>query len=137
MDLVEKAKQFATTAHKRINHLRKYNNQPYAVHLSSVAGIVASVTDDEEMIAAAWLHDVVEDTPATLYDVEKEFGKDVAELVENLTDISMPGDGNRQLRKLLDRQHIAAASERSKTIKLADLIDNANVITRHDAKFAV
>jgi (p)ppGpp synthase/HD superfamily hydrolase len=97
MDLVEKAKQFATTAHKRINHLRKYNNQPYTVHLSTVANIVASVTDDEEMIAAAWLHDVVEDTPATLYDVEKKFGTSIAELVENLTDISKPGDGNRQI----------------------------------------
>ena len=136
MDLVEKAKQFATTAHKRINHLRKYNNQPYTVHLSSVAGIVASVTDDEEMIAAALLHDVVEDTPATLYDVEKEFGNAVAELVENLTAISKPGDGNRQVRKLIDRQHIAVASQRAKTIKLADLIDNANDISRHDEKFA-
>jgi len=136
MDLVEKAKQFATTAHKRINHLRKYNNQPYTVHLSTVANIVASVTDDEEMIAAAWLHDVVEDTPATLYDVEKEFGTSIAELVENLTDISKPGDGNRQIRKTIDKQHIARASQRAKTIKLADLIDNANDICRHDAGFA-
>jgi hypothetical protein len=136
MDLVEKAKQFATSAHKRINHLRKYNNQPYTVHLSSVANIVASVTDDEEMIAAAWLHDVVEDTPATLYDVEKEFGKNIAELVENLTDISKPGDGNRKLRKEIDKQHISRASRRAKTIKLADLIDNANDICKHDFEFA-
>jgi len=136
MQLVEKAKQFATIAHKRINHLRKYNNQPYTVHLSSVANIIASVTDDEEMIAAAWLHDVVEDTPATLYDVEKEFGTGVAELVENLTDISKPGDGNRLTRKTIDRQHIARASQRAKTIKLADLIDNANDICKHDTEFA-
>ena len=136
MNLVEKAKQFATTAHKRIDHLRKYNNQPYTVHLSSVANIVATVTEDKEMIAAAWLHDVVEDTPATLYDIEKEFGKGVAELVENLTDISKPGDGNRKLRKIIDKQHIARASPRAKTIKLADLIDNANDISKHDAVFA-
>lgn len=136
MTLVEKAKKFATIAHKRINHLRKYNNQPYTVHLSSVANIIASVTDDEEMIAAAWLHDVVEDTPATLYDVEKEFGTDVAELVENLTDISKPGDGNRHTRKAIDKQHIARASQRAKTIKLADLIDNANDICKHDTEFA-
>ncbi len=136
MALVEKAKQFATIAHKRINQLRKYNNQPYTVHLSSVANIVASVTDDEEMIAAAWLHDVVEDTPATLYDVEKEFGTGVAELVENLTDISKPGDGNRLTRKSIDKKHIAHASQRAKTIKLADLIDNASDICKHDVKFA-
>ncbi len=136
MQLVEKAKQFATTSHKRINHLRKYTNQSYTVHLASVANIVASVTDDDEMVAAAWLHDVVEDTPATLYDVEKKFGKGVAELVENLTDISLPGEGNRAARKRLDRQHIARASSRAKTIKLADLIDNALDICKHDAAFA-
>ena len=79
MDLVEKAKQFATTAHKRINHQRKYSSQPYTAHLSAVAKTVASVTDDEEMIAAAWLHDVVEDTPATIYEIEKDFGAAVAE----------------------------------------------------------
>lgn len=90
------------------------------------------MTDDEEMIAAAWLHDVVEDTPATLYDVEKEFGTGVAELVENLTDISKPGDGNRLTRKSIDKKHIARASQRAKTIKLADLIDNASDISKHE-----
>ena len=135
-EIVKQAREFATVAHQRINHRRKYTKQPYEVHLKSVAHIVASVTDDEEMIAAAWLHDVVEDTPATLYDVEKEFGNSVAELVENLTDISKPGDGNRQLRKAIDKQHISRASQRAKTIKLADLIDNANDICRHDVEFA-
>ena len=136
MDLVEKAKQFATTAHKRINHQRKYSSQPYTSHLSAVAKTVASVTDDEEMIAAAWLHDVVEDTPATIYDVEKEFGSAVAELVDCLTDVSKPGDGNRKIRKAIDRQHLARASQRAKTVKLADLIDNAVDISRHDSEFA-
>ncbi len=52
-DLVKRAIRFATEAHQRIDHRRKYSNQPYAVHLEQVAKIVASVTDDEEMIAAA------------------------------------------------------------------------------------
>ncbi len=65
-DLIERAKVFATQAHQRIDQRRKYNNQPYHVHLEAVAKLVASVTDEAEMIAAAWLHDVVEDTPATL-----------------------------------------------------------------------
>jgi hypothetical protein len=136
MNLVEKAKKFATTEHKRIDHQRKYTNQPYTSHLAAVAKTVASVTDDEEMIAAAWLHDVVEDTPATIYDIEKAFGSGVAGLVDSLTDISKPGDGNRQVRKAIDRKHTARASSRAKTIKLADLIDNAIDITRHDNKFA-
>ena len=66
-DLVKRASEYATSAHQRINHRRKYNKQPYHVHLEAVAGLVASVCDDQEMIAAAWLHDTVEDTPATFH----------------------------------------------------------------------
>jgi hypothetical protein len=135
-DLVDRARVYATEAHQRINHRRKYNNEPYHVHLSAVAKLVASVTDDAEMIAAAWLHDTVEDTQATLEDIEATFGQPVAELVEELTDISRPGDGNRAVRKMLDRQHLAQASRRAKTVKLADLIDNCKDITRHDPRFA-
>lgn len=135
--LVQRAQDFATNAHKRIDHKRKYTQQPYAVHLAAVAKIVSSVTDDEEMIAAAWLHDVVEDTPATLYEIETSFGVDVTELVENLTDISKPSDGNRQQRKEIDRRHIAAATVRAKTVKLADLIDNCRDICKHDPRFAM
>jgi (p)ppGpp synthase/HD superfamily hydrolase len=99
LTLVERARAFAIDAHRRIDQLRKYSQQPYSDHLASVASIVASVSEDQEMIAAAWLHDVVEDTPATLYDVETAFGKVVALLVENLPDVSKPSDGNRAARK--------------------------------------
>ena len=135
-NLVNQAIRFATEAHQRIDHRRKYSGQPYAVHLERVAKIVESITDDEEMIAAAWLHDVVEDTPATINDIEREFGPDVAQLVRELTDISKPSDGNRSTRKTIDRQHLSEASARGQTIKLADLIDNCKDITKHDAKFA-
>ena len=135
-DLVERAREFATNAHQRIGHQRKYSKQPYHVHLEAVAKRVASVIDDPEMIAAAWLHDTVEDTPATLEDIEEYFGASVAELVEELTDVSKPSDGNRAQRKSIDRQHSAQASARSKTVKLADLIDNCKDITRHDERFA-
>jgi hypothetical protein len=135
-DLVERAKAYATRAHKRIDHRRKYSKQPYEVHLEAVAKLVASVTDQPETIAAAWLHDTVEDTPATLGDIEANFGTEVAELVEELTDVSKPGDGNRARRKEIDRRHLAQASARAKTVKLADLIDNCSDITRHDPRFA-
>ena len=108
MDLVERAREFAIGAHTRIDHRRKYTRQPYDEHLASVARLVASVTDDPEMVAAAWCHDVVEDTPATLYDVEHALGPAVAGLVDELTDISRPSDGNRKTRKAIDRRHLAA-----------------------------
>ena len=135
-DLVDRARVYATEAHQRINHRRKYNDEPYHVHLSAVAKLVASVTDEQDVIAAAWLHDTVEDTQATLEDIEEAFNVPVAELVEELTDVSKPGDGNRQLRKEIDRRHLAQASNRAKTVKLADLIDNCKDITRHDPRFA-
>jgi len=135
-ELVERARIYATRAHQRIGQLRKYSKQPYDVHLEAVARQVAEVTDDAEMIAAAWLHDTVEDTPATLEDIEEQFGPAVAELVEELTDVSKPSDGNRATRKAIDRDHTAQASQRAKTVKLADLIDNCKDITKHDARFA-
>jgi hypothetical protein len=134
--LIERARTFATSAHQRIGQQRKYNNLPYDVHLRAVAKLVDSVTDDPEMIAAAWLHDTVEDTPATLDDIAENFGAAVAELVEFLTDVSMPSDGNRSIRKSIDREHSAQASARAKTVKLADLIDNCKDITAHDERFA-
>lgn len=135
-DLVERAREFAVRAHKRIDHRRKYNKQPYDVHLRAVAEHVASVTDDAEMVAAAWLHDTVEDTPATFRDIEEGFGTGVANLVAELTDLSKPSDGNRAVRKAIDRAHLARASARAKTVKLADLIDNCSDICRHDRRFA-
>jgi hypothetical protein len=135
-DLVGKARQFATELHQRIDQRRKYSNQPYHEHLKSVAELVASITDDAEMIAAAWLHDTVEDTPATFGDLEREFGAVVRDLVAELTDVSRQGDGNRAERKAIDRNHAAQASPRAKTIKLADLTDNCRDICCHDARFA-
>ena len=134
-NLVTRAKRFASEAHGRIDHRRKYTGQSYESHLKAVAALVAEVSDDVEMIAAAWLHDVVEDTPATVQEIDREFGAGVAALVADLTDVSKPGDGNRAARKALDRQHIAAASSRAKSVKLADLIDNCRDIVRHDPRF--
>ncbi|MFA0889539.1 MAG: HD domain-containing protein [Synergistales bacterium] len=134
-NLEEKASKFAISAHSRINQLRKYSQQPYDVHLRAVARLVASVGSNEPLIAAAWLHDTVEDTPATFEDLEREFGTEVTELVKQLTDVSKPSDGNRAARKAIDRQHLAGASPGAKTVKLADLIDNCEDICRNDSRF--
>ncbi len=135
-ELVKEAKTFATSAHQRINHRRKYTQQPYEVHLKSVANLIKEVGGSQQMIAAAWLHDTVEDTPATHHDIEAAFGSEVSRLVYELTDISKPSDGNRAVRKAIDRNHLAAASADAQTIKLADLIDNARDICKHDENFS-
>jgi hypothetical protein len=135
IELVERARNFATAAHRGVGQLRKYTGQPYEEHLRRVAAILEQHTGDPEMIAAAWLHDVVEDTPATIEDVEREFGSGVRELVDALTDVSRPHDGNRAERKALDREHLAGAPARAQTVKLADLMDNCDDICRHNRGF--
>lgn len=132
-----KAKEFATKCHENINQKRKYTGEPYINHPASVVEIVRSVPNHTEaMLCAAWLHDTVEDTGVSLEEIQSEFGEEVATLVEMLTDVSKPSDGNRAKRKELDRLHIANASAEAKTIKLADLIDNTSSICEHDEDFA-
>lgn len=134
--MITRASQFAKQAHAAIDQRRKYTREPYIVHPAAVARLVASVSDDEAMICAAWLHDVVEDTAVTIAQIEIEFNPDIASLVADLTDVSTPADGNRETRKLIDLKHTQAASPRAKTVKLADLIDNSSSISHHDPRFA-
>jgi (p)ppGpp synthase/HD superfamily hydrolase len=137
MDIVEKARVFATAAHGAVAQLRKYTNEPYIVHPAEVASIIDNVEGaSHAMVAAAWLHDVVEDTGVTLETIKAEFGTEVAELVGWLTDVSRPEQGNRATRKAIDRAHTAMASAEAQTIKLADLISNCTSIVEHDATFA-
>lgn len=115
---------------------RKYTGEPYVTHCFEVADYVARYGGTPEMIAAAILHDTVEDTANTIEDIEREFGTTVAEYVGWLTDVSKPEDGNRAARKRLDREHIARAPAEAQTIKLADLISNTRSIVAHDPGFA-
>lgn len=135
-DLVTRAAEFARRAHESIDQRRKYSGEPYIVHPQAVVELVASVTDDPAILAAAWLHDVVEDTPITLDEIEAEFGEDVARLVENLTDVSKREDGNRATRVAIDRNHTAQANPRAKTVKLADVIHNISDIVEADPGYA-
>jgi (p)ppGpp synthase/HD superfamily hydrolase len=134
-DLVARARRYAEDAHGALDQRRKYSGRPYAEHLERVAQRVAHVTDDRDAIAAAWLHDVVEDTPATIEDIEREFGPAVAQLVRALTDVDR-AQGNRAHRKAIDRERLANAPAVAQTVKLADLLDNAEDIARHDPHFS-
>jgi len=137
MDIVEKARIFATAAHAAVSHKRKYTFEDYIIHPAEVAATVAAVEGATfEMIAAAWLHDTVEDTGVTIEIIESEFGKEVATLVGWLTDVSKPKDGNRAIRKAIDREHTAMAPPEAHTVKLADLMSNTKSIVMHDAAFA-
>ena len=135
MDLYEKARIFATAAHGAIGQKRRYCGRDYIVHPIAVAELVRSVPHTEAMLAAALLHDVVEDTHITLAAIQKEFGADVNELVFWLTDA--PETGNRKERKAKSCARWENAPAAAKTIKVADVIDNSKSIFACDAPFSM
>ena len=134
MSLIQIAIQYASYHHR--NQKRKYTNLPYIMHTMSVAGLVSTVTKDVEMICASILHDVVEDCPPTILDIRRHFTDRIAKLVNEVTEVSRPEDGNREKRKGMDREHFASASAEGQTIKVADLIDNTSTIMYLDKDFA-
>lgn len=132
---VGKAYLFARDAHE--GQKRKYTFEPYINHPVEVMTIVESVPHTEDMLCAALLHDVVEDCGIKLSDIFFRFmSLDIMFMVDDLSDISTPADGNRETRKAMDRAWIAQGSHQSKTIKLADLISNSKSICEHDKDFA-
>lgn len=134
MSLSVKAAAFANWKHW--DQKRKYTGEPYFNHCAEVAELVRSIGGTEEMIAAAYLHDTVEDTATTLEEIGEIFGWNVQNLVGWLTDVSKPRDGNRAMRKQIDREHTSQATPEAKTIKLADLISNSRSIVERDPDFA-
>lgn len=123
MSVILKAAAFARQAHA--GQRRNYSDRPFVVHPARVAGRVAAhPRATEAMVAAAFLHDVVEDTRNSLADVADEFGPEVARLVNELTNPSIGMKAPRRERDQLDREHLAVVSAEAKIIKLLDRIDN-------------
>lgn len=134
-DTVFQAIRFVTVAHG--DQKRKYTGDPYVVHLLDVhATIQKACPNDFTLQVAALLHDTLEDTSTQPEEIYHVFGAEVCALVQEVTDVSKPSDGNRQIRKALDCDHLAKASPRGKSLKLADLLDNTSSILSHDPDFA-
>ena len=124
---------FAMKAHD--GQKRKYTGEDYIVHPMAVSRMVSLYGGSLVQQAGALLHDVVEDTPHTLAEIDTLFGSEVATLVEWLTDTSRPEDGNRAIRKAIDRKRLAEAPAEAQFVKLADLIDNSKTIFVFDKSF--
>lgn len=125
MTLVDGARLFAQYAHGAIGQCRKYTDDPYIVHPAAVVGLLRQVTQDPHVLAAGWLHDVVEDTGVTLDTVRELFGDRVADMVDALT--KRPGATPPQVEVQL---HYASAD--AQTVKVADIIDNCLSIRIRD-----
>ena len=128
---IEKAIYFATYAHK--DQIRK-SGEAYIVHPIQVAGILAELKLDPDTIATGFLHDIVEDTGFSIDDIEYEFGKDVAFLVEGVTKlgkIKYKSHAEQQAenhRKML----LAMANDlRVIMVKLADRLHNLRTLKFH------
>lgn len=132
-NLYIKAKEFSKNAHQSICQKRKVSGKEYYFHPWAVAELVYTKTQDEEILAAACLHDVIEDvTPKNpSYSIElikQEFGERVLNLVIELTDIYTKVNYphlNRKERKKLEAIRISQISEDAKLIKRADLYHNS------------
>jgi (p)ppGpp synthase/HD superfamily hydrolase len=117
MPLVKKARDFAIEAHGK----QKYGDHPYIVHPEAVAGLLEYFGfGDEDLMAAAYLHDTLEDTKTTFGDLVRHFGTEVASLVYLVTD--KPGK-NRAERHALTYTDTAKYSD-AVALKLCDRIAN-------------
>lgn len=121
MDLLTSARQYATLHHV-INNAQMYGVLPYTHHLQDVERVLREFgVTDVDMLAAAWLHDIVEDTDVKLRDVEENFGPNIARLVGAVTSEEGP---NRKTRNALTYPKIRDAGEDAVQLKLADRIAN-------------
>ena len=131
-DLASRARAFAVRAHG--NQQRKYEKVPYVTHLDRVVALLKDHDyDAQHLVAAAYLHDTLEDTETTLQQLIDEFGGEVAELVYWLSDLEK---GTRKTRKKMSAWRLSRAPLEAKLIKLADLADNTPSIVEHDPDFA-
>lgn len=131
MTIIEKAKAFATKAHENHTESDKYKT-PYIFHLQRVSAMVALSGGSEEEIASAWLHDTIEDTGTKLEDIEREFGADIAGIVNGLTDLPEWDSLSVADKKVAQAERISKESESVRRIKLADQISGGELDARNE-----
>lgn len=126
---LDKALRFAITAHSGVE--RRGKGFPYIVHPMEAVAIVASITADQEMLAAAALHDVIEDTEYTEEDIRKEFGDRVARLVASESDLIVEGKSESDSwveRKQFAINRLAKLDRDAKIVSLGDKLSNARAM---------
>lgn len=130
-DLLDRAIVFAVKAHH--NTERRGKGFPYIVHPMEAVEIVATITPDQELLAAAALHDTIEDTDITVDDLRREFGNRVAELVEAESDkfaegISEEDSWHQRKQTAIDR--LRQAPHDAKIVAMGDKLSNMRAIAR-------
>ena len=128
MPILDKAIVYATEAHSGV--LRKGGKTPYIVHPMEVASIAARMTDEIEVIAAAVLHDIIEDTPTTAEQLEDMFGKRVVELVLADSDDKQYRQSAEswEIRKTKTLDRISKLKKDEQIVVLSDKLSNLRSI---------
>ncbi len=129
--LFDRATRFAVEAHAGTE--RRGKGFPYIIHPMEAAAIVATITPDPEILAAAILHDVVEDTDCTVDELRREFGDRIAELVASesedpMADLSEEASWHARKQAAIDR--LAQAPHDAKIVAMGDKLSNMRAIAR-------
>jgi len=133
--LLDRAIVFAVRAHAGTE--RRGKGFPYIVHPMEAVEIVATMTKDQELLAAAVLHDTVEDTDTTMEQIRTEFGDRIASLVASESDIVVDGvneEDSWHARKQAAIDRLARASHDAKMVALGDKLSNMRAIARDYAQ---
>ena len=130
-ELLDRAIMFAVRAHAGTE--RRGKGFPYIVHPLEAVEIVATMTPDQELLAAAALPDTVEDTDVTIEQIRAEFGDRIASLVASDSDEKVSGVSAEQswvIRKQAAINRLSHASREAKTVALGDKLSNMRAIAR-------
>ena len=130
-DLLDRAIMFAVKAHSGTE--RRGKGFPYIVHPMEALEIVSTMTPDQELLAAAVLHDTVEDTYVTIDHIREEFGDRIASIVDAESDKGIEGrseDDSWHNRKKGAIDRLAKASRDTKMVALGDKLSNMRAIAR-------
>jgi guanosine-3',5'-bis(diphosphate) 3'-pyrophosphohydrolase len=128
-ELLVRAYRFSEEAHRGQT---RNSGEPYVIHCIEVAKILADLQLDSTTVASGLIHDVVEDTTVELEDVEREFGKEIAAIVDGLTKIAkLPNSGSNQDRQVESYRKLLlsiAKDARVIIVKLADRLHNMRTL---------
>jgi len=130
INVIYLAKEFARKAHvsdhvgKTVNGLKRMR----VVHLQEVADLVWASGGSDIEIAAAWLHDSVEDTITTFDDIKEKFGEEIARIVEGLTDLDEFKDLPLHQRKAKQAERVRSESDSVRRVKMADQTSNVRLV---------
>ena len=130
-ELLDRAIIFAVKAHAGTE--RRGKGFPYIVHPMEAVEIVATITPDQELLAAAALHDVIEDTDISADELRAEFGDRIANLVVAESDVFPEGiseEDSWRARKQAARDRLAAAPRDAKIVAMGDKLSNMRAIAR-------